>query len=71
MHGDEHCWLQQEVLGTGLCTHLVPMLSHVRLFPHRELMESQVPEGSKASLVRKVMKDLEVSLVPLALWACR
>lgn len=34
-------------------------------------MESQVPEGSKASLVRKVMKDLEVSLVLLALWACR
>lgn len=34
-------------------------------------MESQVLEDSKASLVRKVTKDLEVSLVPLAQWACR
>lgn len=50
-----------------LQAHKVRSVSQVQLV----LMESQVLEGSKASLVRKVMKDLEVFPVPLALWACR
>lgn len=58
-------------LGMRLCIYLMSLLSCLRLFPPRVLMESQVPEDSRASLVRKVMKDLEVSLVPLAQWACR
>lgn len=49
---------------------LVPRVQLVSL-AQLELMESPGPEDSKASLVRKVMKDPEGSLVPLALWACR
>uniref|UniRef100_A0A663ET74 Uncharacterized protein n=1 Tax=Aquila chrysaetos chrysaetos TaxID=223781 RepID=A0A663ET74_AQUCH len=67
-----HCrWLRQEVVEMGLRIYVVSLLSCVRLFPRRVPMESQVLEDSKASLVRKVMKDLEVSLVPPAPWACR
>lgn len=55
----------------GLRIYVVFLLSYVRLFPRRVLMESRVLEDSKASLVRKVTKDLEVSLVPPAQWACR
>lgn len=55
----------------GLCIYVVSLLSCVRLFPRRVPMESRVLEDSKASLVRKVTKDLEVSLVPPAQWACR
>lgn len=47
--------------------HKVRLVSLAQL----ELMESPGPEDSKASLVRKVTKDPEVSLVPPALWACR
>lgn len=54
-----------------LCVCPGSSLSCVKLFPHRVRMESQVPEDSKASLVRRVMKDPEVFLVLLALWACR
>lgn len=49
---------------------LVPKAQLVSL-AQLELMESPGPEDSKASLVRKVTKDPEVSPAPLALWACR
>lgn len=50
-----------------LLDHKVHLVNQVQL----ELMGSQVQEDNKASLVRKVMKVQEVSLVPQGQWACR